>query len=123
MPGKPTVPEPTFRSFRIVQSEGSREVSRAIDHYSLDAFLQFNERNILTHAGAVSHQLAEEHAHAQFEQFDAERRRLEDARPSSDFDQAVEDVKRLEEGDSTRSAPGTRKPAATKTTRQRKPRW
>jgi hypothetical protein len=62
----------------------------------LDAFLQFNERNILTHAGAVSHQLAEEHAHAQFEQYEAERRRLEAAQPSSDFDRAVEEVKRLE---------------------------
>ncbi len=61
----------------------------------LDAFLQFNERNILTHAGAVSHQLAEEHAHAQFEQYDAERRKLEAAQPSSDFDRAVEEVKRL----------------------------
>ena len=61
----------------------------------LDAFLQFNERNVLTHAGVVSHQLAEEHAHAQFEQYDAERRQLEAAQPSSDFDRVVEDVKRL----------------------------
>ena len=61
----------------------------------LDAFLQFNERNVLTHAGAVSHQLAEAYAHGQFEQYDAERRRLEAAQPSSDFDRAVEEVKRL----------------------------
>ena len=62
----------------------------------LDAFLQFNERNVLTHAGAVSHQLAEVHAHAQFDRYDAERRRLEAAQPSSDFDRAIADVKRLE---------------------------
>jgi len=61
----------------------------------LDAFLQFNERNVLTHSGAVSHQLAEAHAHGQFERYDAERRKLESAQPSSDFDRAVEDVKRL----------------------------
>lgn len=61
----------------------------------LDAFLQFNERNILSHAGAVSHQLAEEHAHAQFERYEAERRRLGAAQPSSDFDRAVEEVRRL----------------------------
>ena len=61
----------------------------------LDAFLQFNERNVLTHAGAVSHQLAEAHAHVQFEQYDAERRRVESEQPSSDFDRAVEEVKRL----------------------------
>ena len=34
----------------------------------LDAFLQFNERNILTHAGKISHQLASEHAEEEFEQ-------------------------------------------------------
>ena len=67
----------------------------------LDAFLQFNERNVLTHAGAVSHQLAEAHAHVQFEQYDAQRRRLEAAQPSSDFDRAVEDFKRLEAGAAT----------------------
>ncbi len=61
----------------------------------LDAFLQFNERNVLTHAGVVSHQLAEAHAHGQFEQYEAERRRAAAAQPSSDFDRAVEDVKRL----------------------------
>lgn len=61
----------------------------------LDAFLQFNDRDILTHAGAISHQLVEEHAHAQFERYDAERRKLEAALPSSDFDRAVEEVKRL----------------------------
>jgi hypothetical protein len=88
----------------------------------LDAFLQFNERNILTHAGAVSHQLAEQHAHAQFEQFDAERRRLEAAQPTSDFDQAVEEVKRLEAGGAPKSASGARKQAAKKAVRKRKPK-
>ncbi len=77
----------------------------------LDAFLKFNERNVLTHAGAVSHQLAEEHAHAQFEQYDAERRRLEAAQPSSDFDQAVEEVKRLAVGTAPAQARGRKKTA------------
>jgi hypothetical protein len=83
----------------------------------LDAFLQFNERNILTHAGAVSHQLAEEHAHAQFEQYDAERRRLEAAQPSSDFDRAVEEVKRLEA-----SAAPARERGAKKAVRKSQPK-
>jgi hypothetical protein len=64
----------------------------------LDAFLQFNERNILTHAGKVSHQIAEEYAHAEFEKYEAERQRLEASQPTSDFDKAVEKVKRLEAG-------------------------
>jgi hypothetical protein len=62
----------------------------------LDAFLHFNERNILKHAGTVSHQLAEEHAHREFEKYDAERLRLAASQPTSDFDKVVEEVKRIE---------------------------
>jgi hypothetical protein len=56
----------------------------------LDGFLQFNERNILTHAGTVSQALATAHAEAEFEHYEAEQRRLEAAAPSSDFDRLVE---------------------------------
>ncbi len=63
----------------------------------LDAFLEFNERNVLTHAGSLSRELAEQHARAEFEKHEAERRRLEAERPSSDFDEAVEEVRRLGE--------------------------
>ena len=62
----------------------------------LDAFLQFNERNILTHAGTVSKQLAEEHAHGEFAKFDAERLRRTAIEPTSDFDKIVDEVKQLE---------------------------
>ncbi len=64
--------------------------------HKLDDFLRFTERNILTHAGKVSKQLAEDHAHREFEKFEAERRRIEATMPTSDFDHAVEEVKRLE---------------------------
>ncbi len=77
----------------------------------LDAFLQFNERNVLTHAGAVSHELAEEHAHAQFERYHAQRRKLEAAQPSSEFDLAVKEVKRLEAGAASAQVRGAKKPA------------
>lgn len=36
--------EATIRSFRIVQREGSRDVSRLMEHYSLDARGNRNER-------------------------------------------------------------------------------
>lgn len=81
----------------------------------LDAFLQFNERNILTHAGKVSHELAEGHAQAEFERYDAERLRLEAAQPTSDFDKAVEEVKRLEQT-------GPSRPRTGKTGRRKKDR-
>jgi hypothetical protein len=86
----------------------------------LDAFLQFNERNVLTHAGAVSHQLAEAHAYGQFEKYDAERRRLEGVQPSSDFDRAVEEVKRLETSSASARERGA-KTAAKKAVRKLRP--
>jgi hypothetical protein len=38
------LPEATIRKFRIVRSEGKREVSRTIDHYNLDAILAVGYR-------------------------------------------------------------------------------
>jgi hypothetical protein len=37
--GEPA-PEPTIREFRIVRSEGARQVSREIEHYSLPAIAE-----------------------------------------------------------------------------------
>jgi len=61
----------------------------------LDAFLAFNERNILTTAGKVSQALAEEWAHVEFEKYEAQRRRLEATTPTSDFDRFVEKTRTL----------------------------
>jgi hypothetical protein len=87
----------------------------------LDAFLEFNERNILTHAGSVSHQLAEQHAHAEFEKYETERRQLEATQPTSDFDKAVEKVKRLQSEPRGRK-PAVKKGAKKKPGRRRKPK-
>lgn len=62
----------------------------------LDAFLRFNERSILTHAGTVSHELAQEHALGQFEKYEQRRLADETGRPTSDFDKLVEKSKRIE---------------------------
>ena len=37
-------PEATIRKFRIVQTEGKREVTRAVDHYNLEAILAVGYR-------------------------------------------------------------------------------
>jgi len=58
----------------------------------LNAFLQFNERNILSHAGKVSRELARDHAHAEFIKYDTERRAREDAELISDFDRQVKQL-------------------------------
>ncbi|MCF6228327.1 MAG: virulence RhuM family protein [Planctomycetes bacterium] len=58
----------------------------------LNSFLEFNERNILSHAGKVSHQLAIEHATKEFNRFKADNKQaLENL---SDFDR---EVKRLQQ--------------------------
>lgn len=61
----------------------------------LDSFLQFNERNVLAHAGKIAHELAQDHAQREFGKYDAEQMRLAAAQPSSDFDRTVEEVRRL----------------------------
>ncbi len=62
----------------------------------LDAFLAFNERNILTHAGKVSAIMAEEHAAREFEAFDRARLERDSREGTSDFDRVVERTKGLE---------------------------
>jgi hypothetical protein len=54
----------------------------------LDDFIRLSDRDILAHAGRVSHQQAEEHAHAQYELYELQRRELTNA-DTSDFDEAA----------------------------------
>ncbi|MBN1916498.1 MAG: virulence RhuM family protein [Verrucomicrobia bacterium] len=65
----------------------------------LDAFLEFNEKNILTHAGHISAELAQEHAELEFDRFEQTRRRIEATQPTSDFDRFVEETRRLKQDD------------------------
>jgi hypothetical protein len=81
----------------------------------LDGFLQFNERNILTHAGKISHELAQEHAEAEFEKYRAQQSRLAAELPVSDFDKVVEQVTMIE-----RNPLKTQPPKRTGITRKRK---
>jgi len=57
----------------------------------LNAFLSFNERDILDHAGRISHELALERAEAEYEKFNRERIAQTDRLPS-DFDKAVKQI-------------------------------
>jgi hypothetical protein len=73
----------------------------------LDAFLEFNERNILTHSGRVSADLARHHAEQEFAKHEAALRIREATEPTSDFDKAVDRIKRLEQ-----KPPAAKRPAA-----------
>ncbi len=54
----------------------------------LDGFLSLNERNILTHAGVISHELAVDHAEKQYDQYYQKQIKAHDAL-ESDFDKTV----------------------------------
>lgn len=58
----------------------------------LDGFLQFNEKNILTNAGKISHQIALDHAEKEFEKYEETRRAVEATEPTSDFDKVVKQL-------------------------------
>ena len=63
----------------------------------LDDFMRISDREILPHAGNVSHEAALAQAEAEFEKF----RRVEDAKPlpvEQHFIEAIEQVKQLEKG-------------------------
>jgi hypothetical protein len=55
----------------------------------LDAFLNINDREILTHAGKISHQMAQQRAEDEYEKFH-QRRGSEQDRAGTDFDKLVE---------------------------------
>jgi hypothetical protein len=88
-----------YLDFAELQARGHRPMHMRDWIAKLDGFLQLSDREILTGAGRISHALAEEHAHTQFEAYE-EQRRLE--AEISDFDRAIEDVNKL-------SAPAPRK--------------
>ena len=71
----------------------------------LDAFLQFNEREVLTHAGKISAQVAERLALERYAEFDTKRREAERLVADAEDVQTLEQVERKLEG----KAPGKKK--------------
>lgn len=77
----------------LIYAEGQamRRISMTMQDWAdrLDAFLQFNERDILEHAGKISHEMAKELAEAEYDKFHQERIREMD-QESTDFDRSLE---------------------------------
>lgn len=84
-----------YLDYAELQARSRREMRMTDWIARLDAFLQFNEQNILTHAGKVSHEMAEDHARREFEKYESDRRAFEAQNPTSDFDRFLEETKRL----------------------------
>jgi hypothetical protein len=57
----------------------------------LHGFLTLNDRNVLTHAGKISHQLAKERAEAEYEKFNAKRIQQADAE-GGEFEKAIKQL-------------------------------
>ena len=77
------------------QAQGHKPMHMGDWVKKLDGFLQFNEKNIFTHAGKISLDMALEHAENEFHKYESERRKIEATEATSDFDKIVNGVKRL----------------------------
>src|SRR3989304_3743143 len=79
------------------ENEASSQIpmKRADWVQKLDAFLQFNEYQILTDAGKVSHEVAKQLAEEEYEKF----RVVQDREFESDFDKAVEKMMGSKKGE------------------------
>jgi hypothetical protein len=84
-----------YLDYAEMQAQGRKPMHMADWVAKLDAFLQFNERNVLTHAGTVSAKIAKEHAENEFKKYETERRRIEASQPVSDFDKVIEKAKQI----------------------------
>jgi len=76
----------------IVFAEGQamRRIPMTMQNWieKLNGFLQLNDRNILTHAGKISHELAAAHAEQEYEKFN-KKRIAEKDKTNSDFDKTI----------------------------------
>jgi hypothetical protein len=88
-----------YLDYAELQAQSRRPMHMADWVKRLDAFLEFNEQNILAHAGRISAEMAKERAELEFDRYEQTRRRLEATQPTSDFDRFVEETRRLEQGD------------------------
>ncbi len=96
-----------YLDFAELQARAHRPMHMADWIAKLDDFIRLSGHDILTHAGRVSHEQAEDHAHVQYERYDSQRRALADA-TDSDFDQAV---KRITDAKADKSKPPRRRRA------------
>ena len=84
-----------YLDFAELQARSRRVMTMTNWIAKLDDFMRISDREILTHAGKVSHEAALARAEEEFEKF----RRIEDGKPSpveQHFIEAIEQVKQLE---------------------------
>jgi hypothetical protein len=82
------------------QAERRRPLTMRDWREKLDAFLQFNERDVLKNAGRVSASVAQKLAEDEYEKF--EKKRLAEEAAAADLDAFEETAKRLHPGKQTK---------------------
>jgi hypothetical protein len=109
-----------YLDFAELQAQNRRPMHMADWITKLDDFLKLSERDILTHAGQISHKAAEDHALAEFAKYETDRLRPESTQPSGDFDKAVQDIGRLKREEPTFAEQDVKKQPSTKTAKRRR---
>jgi hypothetical protein len=92
-----------YLDFAELQAHSRRPMHMVEWIVKLDDFLRLSERDVLSHAGKVSHEQAQAKAEVEFERF----RQAQAALPQpvdQHFDQAIEELKRIE-GEKKRTLP------------------
>jgi hypothetical protein len=82
------------------EKQAEKEKSMTMKDWALrlDAFLKFNEEQLLTNAGKVTAEVAKRLAEDEFEKYEKKRRYIEATTPVSDFDKLSALSKFLENG-------------------------
>ena len=84
-----------YLDYAEMQAENQRSMTMNDWVNKIDAFLRFNEKDILINPGKVSAEVAKELAEREFEKYEENLRRIESKQPISDFDKLVERTKLL----------------------------
>ncbi len=84
----------TVSKMEIVQNEGNREVKRQIEHFNLDVVIQMNGRELLTHAGKISHNEAVEKSGLEYEKYREQQKKLEYKASLKELEQDIKDLKK-----------------------------
>ncbi|MEY4243008.1 MAG: hypothetical protein RLZZ245_593 [Verrucomicrobiota bacterium] len=81
----------------LAEERAKRRIPMTMEDWAkrLDAFLEFDDREILQNAGTISAQMAKEHATSEFEKF----RIVQDRRFVSDFDREIQQKRKETGGD------------------------
>lgn len=91
-----------YLEFAELQAMSRKPMTMADWIAKLDDFLRLSDRELLSHAGKISHEAASERAHSEFDRFEVQRLALPSP-AERHFDAAIREVKQLERARPRRS--------------------